>query len=172
MREIREAAARSLPTPRPTVTPSPRPTRVAIAQARPTPTPTPTPKPSPTPAAKKTPEKSDPKVKPGTKADPKAIAKKKPEEPKHPPRIWVQVAGGANLAGLPKEWTALSGKAPEVKAKGPWTAKNRATNRLLAGPYKTGAEAQAAVSRLRKAGVGAFQWSSEEGEVVSKLGGK
>jgi cell division protein FtsN len=169
MREIREAAARPLPTP--TATP------VRTAQA-PRSAPTPKPSPKPTPKAKEEPAKPDPKLKAGAKepakADPKAktAAKKKAEEPKHPARVWVQVAGGANAGALPKEWTAVTAKAPELKAKGPWTAKNRATNRLLAGPFKSAAEAQAAVAKLRKAGIGAFQWSSNDGEAVSKLGGK
>lgn len=158
MREIREAAARPLPTP--TATPA----RVAAVRPRPTPTPTSKPSPKPTPKDEIAKAKLDPKT--------KTAAKKKPEEPKHPARVWVQVAGGANAGALPKEWTALSTKAPELKGKGPWTARNRATNRLLAGPYKSSAEAQAAVSKLRKAGIGAFQFTSEEGEAVSKLGGK
>jgi hypothetical protein len=156
MRDIREAAAR------PITTPTATPTRVAAAQVRPAPTPTPKPTPKP---AKAELAKADPKAK-------TAPPKKKPEEPKHPPRIWVQVAGGANAGALPREWAAVAGKAPELKAKGPFTARNRATNRLLAGPFKTAAEAQAAVARLRKVGIGAFQWASEDGEAVSKLGGK
>lgn len=171
MREIREAAARPLPTPTITAT------RVAAVVARPSPTPTPKPSPTPklTPKAKDEPGKAKPGAKEAAKPDPKAktaVTKRKVEEPKHPPRVWVQVAGGANVAALPKEWTVIAGKASELKGKGPWTAKNRATNRLLAGPYKSASEAQAAVSRLRKAGVGAFQWTSEEGEAVSKLGAK
>jgi cell division septation protein DedD len=73
---------------------------------------------------------------------------------------------------LPKEWAAVASKAPELKGKGPWAAKNRATNRLLAGPFKSEEEAQAAVAKLRKAGIGAFRWSSDEGEAVEKIGGK
>ena len=149
IRGIREAATAPKPTPTPT----------RIAQAKPTPAPTPTAKP-----------KDDPKAKGGKAAV--ADKKKKPEPPKNPARIWVQVAGGANASALPKEWSAVSAKHPELKAKGPYTAKNRATNRLLAGPFKTEAEAQAAVVKLRKAGIGAFQWKSDEGEAVQKIGGK
>lgn len=156
IRDLRAAAT----SPAPTSTAPP----ARVAQV--TPRPTPTPRASPTP--KVTPP---PKVDPA-KAKAAAAPKKKPEPPKHPARIWVQVAGGANASALPREWATVSGKAAELKGKGPWTAKNRATNRLLAGPYKSEAEAQAAVSRLRKAGVGAFQWSSDEGEAVEKLGGK
>lgn len=183
IKDIRTAAATSTP--------------IRTAQAAPRPRPTPTPTATPTPKAKPEVVKPEPKKtkaeiakEAAAKADPKAAKaadakagaktgkaaladkKKKPEPPKAPARIWVQVAGGANVSALPKEWTAVSGKAAELKGKGPWTAKNRATNRLLAGPYKTEAEAQAAVVKLRKAGIGAFRWASEEGETVEKIGGK
>ncbi|HEV2568883.1 SPOR domain-containing protein [Sphingomonas sp.] len=186
MREVRAAA--EAPSSQPSASP-------LLRMAQPSPTPRPTtlalrPAPQPTPrvtpdAAKQQPAKATEPAKP--KVDPEkaaadakakqakakeAAAKKKPEPPKNPSRVWVQVAGGANVGALPKEWASVSAKAPELKGKGPWTAKNRATNRLLAGPFKNAAEAQAAVSKLRKAGVGAFQWTSDEGEAVEKIGGK
>jgi hypothetical protein len=137
MREIRAAAA----------APPANSTPVRIAQAGPTRVPPPVRRTTQastvaarTIAPKDEPAKVDPKAKAAT------TAKKKPVEPKHPQRIWVQVAGGANAGALPKEWTSVAGKAPELKTKGPWTAKNRATNRLLAGPFKTQGEAQAAVA--------------------------
>lgn len=181
-------------TARPTVTPAPTPVATTPSEQRgdldaiirgireaataPKPTPTPTrvaqtepPRAKPTPALSPTAgPKNDSKAKGGKAAT--ADKKKKPEPPKNPARIWVQVAGGANASALPKEWSAVSAKHPELKAKGPYTAKNRATNRLLAGPFKTEAEAQAAVVKLRKAGIGAFQWKSDEGEAVQKIGGK
>lgn len=162
---IREAAAAPKPTPTPT--------RVAQATPPPRPKPTPSPAAKGGPAGKDSAEAPDPKTKAGKAAAAKAAAaKKKPEPPKNPARIWVQVAGGANAGDLPKEWASVSGKHAELKGKGPYTARNRATNRLLAGPFKTEAEAQAAVSKLRKAGIGAFQWKSDEGEAVQKIGGK
>ncbi len=179
IRSIRESAA----APRP----APTPTRLAQAE-------TPKPKPTPSTAAslkakggpvKEEAGKAEPKAKGGKaavaeKVDPKAKTakasaadkKKKPEPPKNPARIWVQVAGGANAKDLPKEWSSVSGKHSELKGKGPYTARNRATNRLLAGPFKSEDEAQAAVAKLRKAGIGAFQWKSDEGEAVQKIGGK
>lgn len=180
MRDIRTAAAQKEPVRSPV--------RVAQATPRPTPTPraTPAPKKEDQADAKKAkaaeedckpaPRKgkhavAKDKCEPTAKSTKEAAAKKK-AEPKNPARIWVQVAGGANQDALPKEWTRITTKAAELKGKGPWTAKNRATNRLLAGPYKTEDEAQAAVSKLRKAGIGAFQWRSDEGEAVQKIGGK
>jgi hypothetical protein len=190
MRDIRSAAATGGPV------------RIAQATApRPAPSPTPraTPTPKPTPVPKKDElAKADPKkaktaaveeeCKPAPKKGKRVAAKdqcgkadaksakeaalKKKAEPKNPARIWVQVAGGANKGSLPKEWSAATAKAADLKGKGPWTAKNRATNRLLAGPYKSEDDAQAAVAKLRKAGIGAFQWHSDEGEPVDKLGAK
>ena len=178
IRSIRESAT----------APKPAPTPTKLAQAalpKPKPTPTASPKAKGGPAKEEADDKRDPKAKGAKtaatdKADPKAKAgktaaldkKKKPVEAKHPARIWVQVAGGANANDLPKEWAAVAGKHADLKAKGPYTAKNRATNRLLTGPFKTEAEAQAAVARLRKAGIGAFQWKSDEGEAVQKIEGK
>jgi Flp pilus assembly protein TadD len=175
MRDIRSAASRNEP--------------VRVAQATPRPSPTPTPRVSAKkeePAKAKTaeagedckpaPRKGKGKAakttcEPAAKNTKQAAAKKK-AEPKNPPRIWVQVAGGANEDALPKEWARVTAKEVSLKGKGPWTAKNRATNRLLAGPYKTDDEAQAVVRKLRKAGIGAFQWHSDAGEAVEKIGGK
>ncbi|MDP5279577.1 SPOR domain-containing protein [Sphingomonas sp. DG1-23] len=121
------------------------------------------------PVAKPKPEpvKPDPKAK---KPDPKA---KKPEpKPKaDPARIWVQVAGGANEASLSKAWKAVVAKAPAAfRGKSGWSTPLRATNRVLAGPFKTAAEAQAFVNALRKADVSSFVFTSEAGQKVTKLG--
>jgi tetratricopeptide (TPR) repeat protein len=120
------------------------------------------------PAAKPKPEaaKPDPKAK---KLDPKA---KKPEpKPKaEPARIWVQVAGGANEASLPKAWKAVVAKAPAAfRGKSGWSTPLRATNRVLAGPFKTTAEAQVFVNALRKADVSGFVFTSEAGQKVTRL---
>jgi tetratricopeptide (TPR) repeat protein len=185
MRDIRSAAAQGGAVRQP----------VRVAQVEPRPTPTPTPRAS----AKKEesaakPDAKKPKVaaadedckpaprkgkraaaksrcEPTGKASKQAAAKKK-AEPKNPARIWVQVAGGANEDALPKEWTRIVAKNGTLKGKGPWTARNRATNRLLAGPYKDEDEAQAVVAKLRKAGIGAFRWNSDAGEAVEKIGDK
>ncbi len=126
------------------------------------------------------PKKPDSKKKPGT-ADAKkkgdaaeakaadAKGKKGKPEPKAAPRIWVQVASGSNASAMPREWSRIESKAGAVvKGRAPSTAPGR----LLLGPFKTDAEAQAMVGKLRKAGVSSFQWESPAGQDVSKLGGK
>ncbi|MDG2533799.1 SPOR domain-containing protein [Sphingomonas sp. HITSZ_GF] len=157
---------------------APEPEPVRVVETRPAPAP---PKPEPKPvAAKPDPKKPDPKAKTaaedakeGTKPDPKA---KKPEPKKpdpaktDPARVWVQVAGGANPDTLAKAWKGVVTKAPAaMKGKSAWTTPLRATNRVLAGPFKTGAEAQAFVNTLGKAGVSAFVFTSEAGQKVTKL---
>jgi hypothetical protein len=195
MRDIRAAAASG------SAVRTPAPVRLAQVQPRPTPTPTPKPTPV-SAKAKQVADAAEPKkgkeqaqadlCKPAPKTavrkgrasaakeecakpvskDVKQAALKKKAEPKNSARVWVQVAGGANIGALPKEWAAVTSKASELKGKGPWTARNRGTNRLLAGPFKSEDEAQAAVARLRKVGIGAFRWASDDGEAVEKIGGK
>ncbi|WP_380787480.1 SPOR domain-containing protein [Sphingomonas sp. R86521] len=105
----------------------------------------------------------------------KAIADKEAAEEKriaraNPERIWVQVAGGATAGDLPKAWKAVKAKAPTVfAARGGWTTPLRATNRVLAGPFKTDAEARSFVNQLAKSGVSAFTFTSDEGQAVTRL---
>ncbi|KQN37109.1 hypothetical protein ASG37_05540 [Sphingomonas sp. Leaf407] len=86
-----------------------------------------------------------------------------------PERHWVQIAGGANIAGLPAAWRLLSAKAPPLKGRQAWTTPLRFTNRLLTGPFKTDAEAQAFVNTLGKAGLPAFAFTSPAGQKVVKV---
>ncbi|WP_174287118.1 SPOR domain-containing protein [Sphingomonas bacterium] len=88
----------------------------------------------------------------------------------NPARIWVQVAGGANADDLPKAWAAVKKKAPDVFAgHGGWKTPLRATNRVLAGPFKTDADARAFVNSLKKNGVSGFTFTSDAGQKVEKL---
>ncbi len=91
----------------------------------------------------------------------------------NPARIWVQVAGGANEGDLPKAWRAVKAKAPEVLAgKQGWSTPLRATNRVLAGPFKTDAGARSFVNQLGKSGVSAFTFESDQGQAVTRLPAK
>ncbi|WP_425228289.1 SPOR domain-containing protein [Sphingomonas sp.] len=87
-----------------------------------------------------------------------------------PPRIWVQVAGGANEAGLTLAWRTMRDRAPDVLgSRQAWTTPLRATNRVLTGPFHTDAEARAVVNQLGHAGVQAFTFTSEAGQKVTRL---
>jgi Flp pilus assembly protein TadD len=108
-------------------------------------------------------------------ADAKKAEELKKKDPKllEPARIWVQVAGGANQGDLAKEWTRVKNKAPAAfKGKSGWTTPLRATNRVLAGPFKTDGEARAFVNALTKEGLSGFSFTSEAGQKVSRLGAK
>lgn len=108
-------------------------------------------------------------AKPASKATKKPEPKAKPE----PSRIWVQVASGANEQSLNRAWSSVAAKAPAAfKGKTGWSLPVRATNRVLAGPFKTNAEAQAFVNTLAKSDVSAFVFTSEAGQKVTKLAAK
>ncbi len=100
----------------------------------------------------------------------KAAAGEKKAARANPERIWVQVAGGANANDLPKAYAAVKAKASAVfGSRTAWSTPLRATNRVLAGPFKTDAEARTFVNQLAKAGVSAFTFTSDAGQAVTKL---
>ena len=108
-------------------------------------------------------------------ADKKALAAKEAADAKkteraQPARIWVQVAGGANEAGLASAWKIMKTKAPGVLGgRQAYTTPLRATNRVLTGPFKTDAEARAYVNQLAKKGVNAFTFTSDKGQKITRL---
>lgn len=106
------------------------------------------------------------------KAEPKPMPRPAPQpaEPEHPSRHWVQVAGGANVAGLGREWRRLTQNAPKAFAdKKGWTTPLNRTNRVLAGPFDSKSAAQAFVNDLAKSDISAFTFTSEAGQVISPL---
>ena len=122
-------------------------------------------------AVVKPPEAKKPEPK---KAEPKKPEQRKPDPAKaEPARWWAQVAGGANAADLGRDWKRLAAKSPAAfRGTSAWTTPLRATNRLLAGPFKTQGEAMAFVNALAKDGSSAFAWQSDAGQVIAKLGGR
>ncbi|OWK32062.1 SPOR domain-containing protein [Sphingomonas mucosissima] len=103
-------------------------------------------------------------------ADEKAAAAKAAKA--EPARIWVQVAGGANKDDLPKAWSAAQSKAAALKGKSAYTTPLRATNRVVTGPFKSDQEAREFVNTLAKQGVSAFQFTSDEGQKMTRLPAK
>lgn len=149
-----------------------------VAKPVPIPTPKPTPKPTPTvdpkvAARKAAADKKAAEAKKLADLEKAAAAKKLADEKKaakaDPARIWVQVAGGANAGDLAKAWGAAKGKAAALGGKTPYSTPLRATNRVVTGPFKTDAEAQALVNTLAKQGVSAFTFTSEVGQKVTRL---
>ncbi|MBX3594300.1 SPOR domain-containing protein [Sphingomonas sp.] len=136
---------------------------------------------APADVAKPEPARAEPAA-PRPKAEPKAVARPEPKpaparaKPKpdpaktDPARVWVQVAGGANVAALPREWKQLTGKAAaEFRGKQAWTTPLRFTNRLLTGPFKNEDEAQEFVNQIAKKGLSGFVWTSDPGQKIEKL---
>ena len=106
-------------------------------------------------------------------AEKAARAKAEKEAKANPSRIWVQVAGGANRGDLPRAWAQVKAKAPDAfRGKTGWSTPLNATNRVLAGPFKTGDEAQDFVNQLAKKGISAFPFTSVKGQKVDKLPAK
>lgn len=100
-------------------------------------------------------------------------AAKKPKPPAEPSRVWVQVAGGAQKAALPREFARLKAKAPKLLGgRTAWTTPLNATNRLLVGPFAGAKEAQAFVNQLKSAELSAFTWTSAAGQKIEKLPAK
>ena len=103
----------------------------------------------------------------------KAAAEEKRIARANPERIWVQVSTGATEGDLPKAWKKAKAKAPTVfGSRAGWTAPWKATNRVLAGPFKTDAEARTFVNQLAKDGVPTFTFTSDAGEIITKLPAK
>ncbi|GAA4764541.1 hypothetical protein GCM10023219_06500 [Stakelama sediminis] len=116
---------------------------------------------APPPVSKK-PEKSE------KRTEVAKAAKKKVEA--EPAREWVQVAGGANKATLPRAYDRLVAKAPKLfRGKQAWTTPLRFTNRLLVGPFSSKGAAQAFVNKLAGDGISAFAWTSARGQKIERL---
>ena len=114
--------------------------------------------------------KDDPKTKLAAKDEKTDKKDAKAGKGKSPERYWVQVAGGAHKADLPKAYARLKDKSPKLFAgQSAWTTPLRATNRLLVGPFKTAEEAQGFVNKAGKESLSAFSFKSETGQEVEKL---
>lgn len=91
----------------------------------------------------------------------------------NPARLWVQVATGSNPRGLGLTWRKIrEANATLLKPYGGYSLAYKATNRVLAGPVRSSADARSLVNALGKAGVSATTYSSEAGQEVVKLAGK
>ena len=119
--------------------------------------------------------KLDAELKAKIEADAEAVKKAEAASTakRNPPRIWVQIATGANRAGLPGTWKKLQGQASKTLAgQSASFVGFKATNRLLVGPFKSTAEARAMVTKLAKDGIVATNFSSDAGQEIAKIGGK
>jgi Flp pilus assembly protein TadD len=111
------------------------------------------------------------------KAEKEAAAKEAAEAAalakRSPPRVWVQVATGANEAGLSGTWRKLRDGQPAIfKGQSAAYVPYKATNRVLVGPFKSQGEARAMVNAMGKAGLSGSTFASSAGQEVSRIGGK
>ncbi|MGZ3172324.1 MAG: SPOR domain-containing protein [Croceibacterium sp.] len=99
-----------------------------------------------------------------------AKAKAKPKPPANPSRFWAQVATGRNPKALAFDWKRLQREGGALLTRrDAYTARWGQTHRLLTGPFKTEDEADKAVSALKKKGIDAFEFTSDEGQEVVPL---
>ena len=97
-------------------------------------------------------------------------ARPAPAVQRHPARHWVQVATGRDLSALEFDWRRIARSANgALDGIGPFTVPWGEANRLLAGPFKSQAEAREMVNRLKQQGIDTFTFSSEEGERITEL---
>jgi len=108
--------------------------------------------------------------KPEPEPEPDAEEKAKAE---HPSRHWVQVATGRDRAALAFDWRRIRRGGSDALGDGDGhIARWNATNRLLAGPYRSAQAAQAIATELKDKGIDSFTFTSAAGEEVLPIAGR
>jgi len=92
-----------------------------------------------------------------------------PPPPPAPKRIWLQLGIGQNRTLLRSDWRLKYRKYDVLKGKGPFVTPLGQTNRLLAGPFESQADARAALNALAADDVDSFIWTSPEGQEIDDL---
>jgi Flp pilus assembly protein TadD len=89
---------------------------------------------------------------------------------RHPPRVWVQVATGADAGALASDYRRFSQRSAEVfRGQSGHTAVWNRTRRLVVGPFANAAAARSWLNRYTAAGGQGFIWNSEQGQEVTPL---
>lgn len=103
-------------------------------------------------------------------------ARKAKEEAKrlaaNPARTWVQVLTGGNRAKMGVEWARLQAGSPELRGRKAYVTSWNRVYRLVTGPFPSDSAAQEFVAKLKKAGVGAFQFDSPAGQAMDGVSAK
>jgi Flp pilus assembly protein TadD len=100
-------------------------------------------------------------------------AAKAAKQPVSVPRIYVQIATGADAAGLTYDYRRMAKKTPALFAsQNGWTSPWGKTRRLLVGPFADQKSAKKWEADFRKIGGNGFVWQSDKNAVVEKLKGK
>ncbi|HUE79286.1 MAG TPA: hypothetical protein VMN38_06610 [Sphingomicrobium sp.] len=86
------------------------------------------------------------------------------------PRVWVQLASGANSDALPVQFRRIKSKHREVlEGMSGYVAEAPGRARLLIGPFKSVSDAKIIVDDLASLRVDAFSWTSPPGQTIRKL---
>ena len=101
---------------------------------------------------------------------PKREKKEPPPPPPAPRRIWLQLGIGQDLALLRNDWRLKYRKIDALKGAEPFPTPWGQTNRLLAGPFDSQADARKALNALSADNIDSFIWTSPEGAAVEPLG--
>ena len=118
-------------------------------------------------------KKTAPAPKTETVAAKAEAAAKVAKQPATGPRIYVQIATGADAAGLGFDYRRMAKKTPALFAnQNGWTSAWGKTRRLLVGPFADQKSAKKWEADFRKAGGDGFVWQSDKNAEVEKLKGK
>ena len=100
-------------------------------------------------------------------------AAKVAKQPVTGPRIYVQIATGADAAGLGFDYRRMAKKTPaSFTNQNGWTSAWGKTRRLLVGPFADQKSAKKWEADFRKAGGDGFVWQSDKNAEVEKLKSK
>jgi len=104
-------------------------------------------------------------------AKPKPKVEPKPELPRHPSRIWIQLGIGQDKSAISFDWTKLNRSHADLfRGRKLYISDMGRTNRMLTGPFGSRKEADEFLAELRKAGLdGPYVWTSPAGQVVDAL---
>ena len=86
------------------------------------------------------------------------------------PRVWVQLASGANANALPDQFRRIKSKhAVLLEGLSGYVADGADRARLLIGPFKSVSDANIIIEDLESVRVDAFSWTSPAGQTIRKL---
>lgn len=106
------------------------------------------------------------------KAAKEKAAKEKAKKPVNPSRIWVQVASGRDRDALGFDWRRfMRENSKQFSGRKGYVVKWGKSNRLVTGPFANQKEATSFVTKLKKAEITAFSFTSDEGEAVDPVPG-
>ncbi|MEM8696269.1 MAG: hypothetical protein AAGE05_09650, partial [Pseudomonadota bacterium] len=90
-------------------------------------------------------------------------------EQAEPARDWVQLATGPTQDGMRFTYRRYARANTVFAGREAWYTPLGQTNRLLVGPFDSGAAAQTFIDTLTEAGIEALRWRSPDGQPVTRL---